>query len=184
MPEAGVAAVNALVVSRADYVFDAAAPDGSLSMAEAARLDVWFRSLGLRYGDNVYVDGGYLAAATGQVADMAGQYGLMVTPGAPVTAGAVAPGMVRVVVSRVVAGVLATPTGTSPRNPLQQPDAAELRLRGELQPRSDGRQPRGPGLAGRAGSGVGDAATATRAINAYRATPDRHGGPSGHHQEG
>ena len=40
----GVAAVNVPVVTRADYALDAAAPDGSLSPSEAARLDAWFRS--------------------------------------------------------------------------------------------------------------------------------------------
>ena len=105
-PEAGMAAVHVPVVSRADYVFDAAAPGGTLAPSEAARLDAWFNSLDLRYGDSVYVDGGsYSEAARAQVADIAGNYGMLVSQGAPVTAGAVGSGNVRVVVSRNVASV-------------------------------------------------------------------------------
>jgi len=105
-PEAGMAAVHVPVVSRADYVFDAAAPGGTLAPSEAARLDAWFDSLDLRYGDSVYVDGGpYSEAARAQVADIAGNYGMLVSQGAPVTAGAVGSGNVRVVVSRNVASV-------------------------------------------------------------------------------
>ena len=61
----GVSSVNVPVVSRADYVFDAAAPDGSLGPAEEARLDGWFRSLQLGYGDAIYVDGPYSDGARG-----------------------------------------------------------------------------------------------------------------------
>ena len=105
-PEAGMAAVHVPVVSRADYVFDAAAPGGTLAPAEAAGLDAWFSNLDLRYGDSIYVDGGpYSEAARAQVADIAGSYGMLVSQGAPVTAGAVGPGNIRVVVSRNVASV-------------------------------------------------------------------------------
>jgi pilus assembly protein CpaD len=116
--EAGFAAVNVPVVSRADYVFDAAAPNGSLSPSEASRLDAWFASLGFRYGDTVYVDGGpYSEGARAQVAGIAGSYGMMVSQGAPVTAGSVAPGNVRVVVSRNVASVPNCPNWDRPAQP-------------------------------------------------------------------
>ena len=49
------------VVTRADYAFDVAAPDGSLPSNEAGRLDAWFRSLDLGYGDSIYIDGAYAA---------------------------------------------------------------------------------------------------------------------------
>ena len=74
-PLNGVSAVNVPVVSRADYAFDAAAPDGSLASGESARLDAWFRSLQLGYGDAIYVDGSS-DAARDDVARVAGQYGL------------------------------------------------------------------------------------------------------------
>ena len=56
-PARGMSAVNQPVVSRADYALDVAAPSGSLPPAEEVRLDSWFRSLQLGYGDSIYVDG-------------------------------------------------------------------------------------------------------------------------------
>jgi pilus assembly protein CpaD len=171
-PEAGMAAVNVPVVSRADYVFDAAAPGGTLAPSEAARLDAWFNSLDLRYGDNVYVDGGaYSEAARAQVADIAGNYGLLVSQGAPVTAGAVGSGNVRVVVSRNVASVPNCPNWERKSQPnynnrmlpnygcgVNSNLAAMVANPEDL-------------IHGREGSGIGDAATAARAINAYRTAP-------------
>ena len=56
----------------------------------------WFRGLGLGYGDSIFVDAPYADSARYEVAQIAGTYGMMLQPGAPVTAGAVAPGSVRV----------------------------------------------------------------------------------------
>ena len=112
LPDRGYSAVNVPVVNRAEYVFDAAAPGGSLGPSEAARLDAWFNNLDLRYGDAVYVDGGY-EAARGEVARIAGNYGMLVSAGAPVTAGAVAPESIRVVVTRTVTSVPNCPDWSS-----------------------------------------------------------------------
>ena len=54
LPDRGYAAVNVPVVNRTNFVFDAAAPDGSLSPSEAARLDAWFNRLDLGYGSWVH----------------------------------------------------------------------------------------------------------------------------------
>ncbi len=116
-PDAGVAAVNVPVVTTTDYVFEAAAPDGALAAGEADRLNGWFQGLGVGYGDSIYVDGAYADAARGQVAAVAGQYGMMVSNGAPVTTGAVQPGMVRVVVSRRRASVPNCPNWSVPAQP-------------------------------------------------------------------
>lgn len=171
LPDAGIASVNVPVVSRADYAFDAAAPDGSLPPSEAARLDSWFQSLDLRYGDRIYVDGAYSGPASAQIADIAGKYGLMVTPGSPVTAGAVAPGTVRVVVSRTIAGVPGCPNWDRPAQPnynnQSMPNfgcAVNSNLAAMVANPEDL-------VHGREGSGVGDAATAARAVNIYRTTP-------------
>jgi pilus assembly protein CpaD len=167
-----MAAVHVPVVSRADYVFDAAAPGGTLAPSEAARLDAWFNSLDLRYGDSVYVDGGsYSEAARAQVADIAGNYGMLVSQGAPVTAGAVGSGNVRVVVSRNVASVPDCPNWERKSQPnynnrmlpnygcgVNSNLAAMVANPEDL-------------IHGREGSGIGDAATASRAINAYRTAP-------------
>lgn len=116
-PDAGVASVNIPVVTSADYVFDAAAPDGALAPGETDRLNGWFQGLGVGYGDTIYVDGAYADAARGQVAAVAGQYGMPVADGAPVTPGVVQPGTVRVVVSRRRAEVPNCPNWSVPSQP-------------------------------------------------------------------
>jgi pilus assembly protein CpaD len=115
-PAKGLASVNVPVVTSADYVFDAAAPGGALASGEGGRLNGWFQGLGLGYGDTVYVDGA-MPAARNQVAMIAGRYGLLVTPGAPVTAGVVNPGSVRVVVARRRASVPGCPNWSQPSQP-------------------------------------------------------------------
>jgi pilus assembly protein CpaD len=117
LKDRGVEAVNVPVVTRADYVFDAAAPGGSLAPSERARLDAWFRGLDLGYGDAIYVDAPYAEAARYDVARVAGNYGMMLEAGAPVTAGAVPTGMVRVIVSRSRAEVPNCPNWSVPSQP-------------------------------------------------------------------
>lgn len=168
LADRGVVAVNEPIVARANYALDVAAPGGALDPAEAARLDNWFSSLGLRYGDTVYVDAPYSDMARADVERIAGQYGLMVAPGAPVTTGQVAPGTVRVVVSRTEATVPGCPNWSVP-----------------AQPNYNNRMVPGFGCAvnsnlaamvanpedlihGREGSAVIDAATATKAVGSYR----------------
>ena len=96
--------VNQPVVQRSDYVLDLSAQNG-LSPAERSRLDAWFRSLNLGYGDRITVDEPYRSAARVDVARIAAEYGLLLTDGAPITAGEIAPGSVRVIVSRSFAYV-------------------------------------------------------------------------------
>lgn len=171
-PDRGLSAVNVPVVTTAEYVFDAAASDGSLAPGEADRLNDWFRGLGVGYGDSIYVDGDYASRARGQVGDIVGRYGLLVSASAPVTAGAVAPGSVRVVVSRRRAMVPNCPNWE----------------RGD-QPNYENRSMPGLGCAvnsnfaamvadpvdlihGREGSGLTSPDTVTKAIEAHRkATP-------------
>ena len=116
-PDRGLESVNVPVVSRSDFALDVAAPDGSLPSSEAARLDAWFRSLGLGYGDTVHVDGAYSEAARNDVARVAAQYGLLLSSGAPVTQGPLQPGSVRVVVSRTRAEIPNCPDWSVPSNP-------------------------------------------------------------------
>jgi pilus assembly protein CpaD len=171
MPDQGVAAVNVPVVTSADYVFDAAAPDGALAPGEAERLNGWFQGLGLGYGDSIYVDGGFADAARGQVAAIAGQYGMMVSAGAPVTTGAVAPGTVRVVVSRRRAEVPGCPNWSVPSQPnfnnrsmsnfgcgVNSNIAAMVANPEDL-------------IHGRESVGTGDVNTAAKAVILYRSAP-------------
>ena len=167
-PAKGLAAVNVPVVTSTDYVFDAAAPGGTLAPGESDRLNGWFQGLGLGYGDTVYVDGGYAPAARNQVAVMAGRYGMLVTAGAPVTAGIVQPGAVRVVVARRRAVVPGCPNWSKPSQPdwdnksmsnfgcgVNSNMAAMVANPEDL-------------VHGRDGAAASDAATAARAINMYR----------------
>ena len=104
-PARGLDSVNVPVVTRSDYAFDAAAPDGSLAPGEQARLDAWFGGLNLGYGDHIYVEGAYADAARSDVARVVGRYGMLLSQGAPVAQGMVNPGSVRVLVSRTRASV-------------------------------------------------------------------------------
>lgn len=104
-PTRGLESIHVPVVTHSEYVFDAAAPDGQLSSAEQARLNAWLDGLRVDFGDRIYVAGDYASAARQDVARVVGNYGLMVSNGAPVVPGAAAPGGVRVIVSRAKASM-------------------------------------------------------------------------------
>lgn len=170
-PARGAFAVNQPVVTRADYVFDAAAPGGSLGAQEAARLDGWLRSLELGYGDVVSIDGADASLARGEVSRVAGRYGLLVADSAPVTPGVVQPGMVRVVVSRTRASVPGCPNWSRPSNPNFSNElmsnygcavngnyAAMVANPGDL-------------VSGREPSGLADPVVSNKAIESYRTRP-------------
>lgn len=163
----GVSAVHVPVVTRTDFVFDAAAPDGSLASAEAARLDAWFRSLNLGYGDAIYVDGPYAYGARDDVARIAGQYGMFVNRGAPVTAGAVQPGSVRIVVTRSRASVPGCPDWSVPSQP--NFDNSSMSNNGCGVNSNLAAMVANPEdlIHGREGDGVGDAITSAKAVGSY-----------------
>jgi pilus assembly protein CpaD len=168
VPERGLEAVNVPVVARSDYVFDAAAPDGSLAPYEASRLNAWFAGLDLGYGDTIYVDGPFAEGARSDVAQIAGNYGLMVADGAPVTAGPVGPGTVRVIVSRTRASVPNCPNWSIPSQPNSQnrmmPNfgcAVNANIAAMVADPQDL-------VHGREGASVGDAMTSAKAVGAYR----------------
>ena len=168
--QTGLTSTHVPVVSHATYVFDAAAPSGMLPASEMDRLDAWFASLNMNYGDQVFVDGD-AGAARSQVAQVAGQYGLLISDGAPVTPGVVAPGSVRVVIARNEAFVPGCPDWSTPSNPnfnnnmmsnfgcgVNSALAAQVANPQDL-------------IHGRAGASAGDGATAAKAINMYRNWP-------------
>nr|WP_166177236.1 CpaD family pilus assembly protein [Altererythrobacter segetis] len=89
------------VVEQQTYALDLAATSGGLPIAEQRRLADWFDSMNLRYGDRIGIDDAMASAGVrGDVAKIAGRYGLLVGDGAPVTQGFIEPGNVRVVVTR------------------------------------------------------------------------------------
>ena len=171
-PDRGLASVNVPVVQRTDYVFDIAAPDGTVSPIEQARLDAWFRGLDLGYGDSVYVDGPYADSARADVARVAGTYGMLVQSGAPVTVNPIAPGLVRVVVARTKATVPNCPNWSVPAQPNHENRTMSTfgcGVNSNLAAMVANPQDL---VHGREGTGVVDAATAARAVQQYRnATP-------------
>lgn len=107
----GVESVHQPVVSRTDYVFDVQSTGQGLATGENARLAGWLASLEAGYGDRLSVDDqpAFDPAARAAVAAEASRYGLLLADTAPVTVGALTPGTVRVVLSRMVAAVPGCP---------------------------------------------------------------------------
>lgn len=167
-PARGLEAVNQPVVTRTDYALDLAASGGSLASSEEARLDAWFRSLQLGYGDSIFVDGLYSEGVRKDVARIAGRYGLLLSDGAPVTNGSVQPGTARVVVSRTRASVPGCPNWTVPSQPSLENTTmsnhgcgVNSNLAAMVANPEDLVHGREPGS-------LGDNDTATRAVQAYR----------------
>ena len=144
-PAKGLASVNVPIVTRADYALDLAAPDGAIAAQEAARLDGWFRSMQLGYGDRVFVDSPLGYIARDDVARIAGQYGMLVSLGAPMTAGPVPQGMVRVVVTRTSASVGCWSTGSGTFSTRTSP--GPVTSGASVQPATTTSAPRVPSLA-------------------------------------
>jgi pilus assembly protein CpaD len=170
-PQRGVIPVNVPVVTRSDVALDVAAPAGSLDPSEAARLDGWFRGMQLGYGDAIYLDGPMAGSVRNDVAQIAGRYGMLVANGAPVTAGAIADGTVRVVVSRTRAEVPNCPNWSDPASPNYQNRmlsnfgcGVNSNLAAMVANPEDLLHGRDPGA-------VIDPTTATRAVDAYRTQP-------------
>ena len=164
----GLTSVNEPVLSRATFALDLAAPGGALAPEESARLDGWFRGLELGYGDSIYVDGAYSDEAHVQVAEVAGRYGMLVLPAAPVTAGMVPPGTVRVVVSRNRAEVPGCPNWSVPAQPNFENRSMSNFGCGVNSNLADMVANPEDLFHGREGTGVGDALTSSKAVDYYR----------------
>jgi pilus assembly protein CpaD len=167
-PAKGLASVNVPIVTRANYAIDLFAPEGSLSPSEAVRLDGWFRSMDLGYGDTIYVDSATGEGSRGDVARVAGRYGLLVALGAPMTAGPVPQNMIRIIVSRTKAVVPNCPNWSKAPTPNYDDTstsnfgcAVNSNLAAMIADPQDL-------VYGREGSGVTDATTSTKAVDQYR----------------
>ncbi len=166
-----VNSVHQPVVSRTDYVFDLSAGNDGLAYSEQARLADWFEALELDYGDRVSIDDPNPYGASERRADVAaiaGRYGLLIADRAPVTAGQIASGQMRVVISRTQAVVHGCPNwdresngefaGSATSNygcAMNSNVAAMVANPEDL-------------IRGQAGDGSGDPRTTSRAINSYR----------------
>ena len=109
----GMESVHQPVVSRIDYAMDLrVGGGGALAEGETQRLRAWFESLKIGYGDRVSLDdrSAYGSGTSREdVATTAARYGLLLSDGAPVTAGEIGDGTVRVIVSRMNAAVPGCP---------------------------------------------------------------------------
>jgi pilus assembly protein CpaD len=172
----GLESVHQPVVERTDYVFDVNAGPAGLAPGEAARLDGWFASMRLGYGDRVAVDdlsGGRVRnAVAGEVA----RYGLLLSDELPATAEPLRPGTARVVVSRMKAWVPGCPdfsrySGTEydSNTSSNHGCATNTNLAAMVANPEDL-------VRGEPGTRVYDAAQGTRAIGAYRAAAPTGGG--------
>jgi pilus assembly protein CpaD len=163
--------VHQPVVQRTDFVFDVATAPGGVPGAELARLNAWFSSIQLRYGDRIALDwpGGYDdPGVTDAISGVAARFGLLLSDtGAPVSAGEVRPGTVRVVASRATASVPGCPdwnsTDIAPMNGTSSNYgcASNSNLAAMIADPNDL-------VVGRDGSTEGTGSTASRAIRVYR----------------
>ena len=165
----GLESVHQPVVSRTDYVIEVDANGGSIGPQESARLVGWFDALKLGYGDRIAVDdpaGGY--GAHNDVAAIAARYGLLIDEQAPVTAGGIAPGMVRVIVSRKSASVPGCPDWSRQSQP--EYESATMSNFGCATNANLAAMVANPEdlIHGQEGSATADAATSGKAIKSYR----------------
>ena len=111
MPEnRSLYSVKQPVVERTNYVFDVSSGASGLNAVEQQRLAGWFETMDLGYGDRVSIDDPMRSPATrAAVAALAGRHGILISDGAPVTAGNVGPGNARVVITRSTASVPGCP---------------------------------------------------------------------------
>ena len=115
-PNRGVESVHQPVVSHAAYTFDVMAGSGdTLPPAEAARLNDWFVSIGLGYGDQVAIvnDGYYGPALREGIANVVARHGLLVAEDSSAIAGAAPQGSIRLIVRRATASVPGCPDWSS-----------------------------------------------------------------------
>jgi pilus assembly protein CpaD len=109
----GMESVHQPVVSHTAFTYDVqAGPDGGLSGSEARRLDDWFASIGLGYGDQVAVatDPAYLSPSLRDgIANVVGRHGILVGEDSSAVAGVAPQGSVRLIVRRATASVPGCP---------------------------------------------------------------------------
>lgn len=98
------------VVERTNMVLDVNTTSAGLPISEQQRLNGWFETMDLRYGDRIAIENpSQNPAVTSAIRDLAGRYGLMISDTAPVTPGFVQPGQARVVITRSSARVPGCP---------------------------------------------------------------------------
>ncbi|NJS37963.1 MAG: pilus assembly protein CpaD, partial [Rhodobacteraceae bacterium] len=98
------------VVERTNMTLDVTTTTAGLPISEQQRINGWFETMDLRYGDRVAIENpSQNPAVTNAVRDLAARYGLMLSNTAPVTPGFIQPGQARVVITRATASVPGCP---------------------------------------------------------------------------
>lgn len=167
----GVNPVHVPVVASRTYAYEVAAPGGAIVGSDADRLDGWFRTMNLGFGDRIAVDGVGAETARLEVARIAARYGMLVDAAAPVSSGPIGEGRVRVVVTRTRADVPGCPDWSVMSQPSVENRmmsnfgcGVNSNLAAMVADPNDLVRGRDPGA-------VVDAATAAKAIDAYRKAP-------------
>lgn len=178
-PNRGLESVHQPVVSRTDVALDVATGGNGLAPGEQQRLAGWMASLRLGYGDHVAIDdpSPYGTGVRDDVSREVSRYGLLVSDEKPLTDAPVAQGMVRVVVSRMTAGVPGCPDFSRANAPEFEGNttsnygcAVNSNLAAMVANPADL-------VRGQIGSGVNDPLTSDKAVNTYRRqTPTGAGG--------
>lgn len=165
--------VHQPVVSINNYVYDATATSGNLTPAELRRVSDWLDAMHVRYGDRVAIDdaaGSVPRPARDAIAMLIAQRGMLLSDYAPITAGEIAPGRVRVVLTRSTARVDGCPnwdtrsaTGSSNTTTSNYGCATNANLAAMVADATD--------LVRGANRSSNDPLTASKAIDAYRNAP-------------
>lgn len=108
----GLDSVHQPLVRNTMYQFDVAAGSGELAPSEQGRLQGWLDALGVRYGDRIAIEDPSVYGASeahSTIRAMIERRGLMLSNEVPVTTGPIAPGYLRLVVTRASAHVPGCP---------------------------------------------------------------------------
>lgn len=109
--------VHQPVVSIQSFVFDVDTSQNGIAPTDLRRVSDWFDAMGVRYGDRIAVDhgsGGYGSrAAVDAVAALVSRRGMILAQYAPITSGSIAPGQLRIVITRSSARVDGCPNWAS-----------------------------------------------------------------------
>ena len=161
--------VHQPVVERTNFTLDASAGGDGLAVSEQQRIADWFDAMNLGYGDRVSIDDPSVNPALKRdLAALAGRHGVLISEEAPVTAGYVNPGQVRIVVPRSTASVPGCPdwSANGEHNPTNATSPGYgCAVNGNLAAMVANPEDL---ITGQKGTGETVVSTSTKAIKAYR----------------
>jgi len=171
--------VHQPVVRITSLTYDANASNGEMSPMEIARFRSWIDAMEVGYGDRIAIDesnGANSRAVRDAIATVIAEKGLLLSAQAPITAGDIVPGRVRIVVTRASAHVPGCPDWSS-RSATNFGSATSSNYGCATNANMAAMVADPIDLVRGQRSGENDPLTASRAINAYRnAAPTGGGG--------